>query len=1045
MNFTDLFVKRPVLASVISLLILLVGVRAIFSLEVRQYPETKDTVVTVTTSYPGASSDLVKGFITTPLQQAVAEADGIDYLFSRSTQGRSTIEAHMKLNYHPNAAVAEIQAKVASQRNVLPAEADDPVIDSTTGETTALMYLAFYSDSMQPSQITDYLLRVAQPKLQAVPGVAKAEMIGNKTFAMRIWLDPQRMAALGVTANDVRDVLLANNYLAGIGQSKGVYTAINLTATTDLADVEDFRQLVVSSADGTLVRLDDIATPELGAEDYDSTSWYKGKPAIFVGIKQAPGANPLDVAKRVRELIPEIRKQLPEGLAVHIPYDASVFIEDSINEVFKTLIEAVGIVLVVIYLSLGSMRAAIVPAVAVPLSLVGGAFLMLLMGFSVNLLTLLAMVLAIGLVVDDAIVVVENVHRHIEKGESRVAAALSGARELALPIIAMTTTLVAVYAPIGFMGGLVGTLFTEFAFALAGAVLISGIVALTLSPVLSSRVLKPYGQQGRFERWVEHWFERLAGAYQRRLHTTLESLPVTLLFAAVVLVSIFFMFTTSKNELAPVEDQSILFFQATAPQTATLEYNEAYTREIEQAFKSIPEYHESFFLLGRGEPTTTFGGFKMQPPSQRPRSQMEVQPEIQAKLSQIAGFQIAIFPRPSLPGSGGGVPIQFVITGDASYQELDALADQLLGKAMSSGRFMFLMKELQYSRPRTTVVIDRDRAGDLGISMADIGRNLATLLGGNDVNRFSLEGRSYKVIPQVAREFRLQPDDLRDYYIRPGSGELVNLSSALTPTAVVRQAGAAPLVPLDAFIHLQDSVEPNQRTQFQQLNSLTLQGVMAPGVTLGDALSYLETSATEIFPRGYSWDYAGQSRQFTQQGSALLLTGFLSVLVIYLVLAAQFESWRDPLIILVSVPMSIAGALAFITLGFATINIYTQVGLITLIGLIAKNGILIVEFANQLQITEGLNKRKAVERAAAIRLRPILMTTVSMIVAMFPLLLASGPGAVSRFHIGLTIATGLGIGTLFTLFVVPAVYLLLARDHQQLAANESAQPAAGGE
>ncbi len=1045
MNFTDLFVKRPVLASVISLLILLVGVRAIFSLEVRQYPETKDTVVTVTTSYPGASSDLVKGFITTPLQQAVAEADGIDYLFSRSTQGRSTIEAHMKLNYDPNAAVAEIQAKVASQRNVLPAEADDPVIDSTTGETTALMYLAFYSDSMQPSQITDYLLRVAQPKLQAVPGVAKAEMIGNKTFAMRIWLDPQRMAALGVTANDVRDVLLANNYLAGIGQSKGVYTAINLTATTDLADVEDFRQLVVSSADGTLVRLDDIATPELGAEDYDSTSWYKGKPAIFVGIKQAPGANPLDVAKRVRELIPEIRKQLPEGLAVHIPYDASVFIEDSINEVFKTLIEAVGIVLVVIYLSLGSMRAAIVPAVAVPLSLVGGAFLMLLMGFSVNLLTLLAMVLAIGLVVDDAIVVVENVHRHIEKGESRVAAALSGARELALPIIAMTTTLVAVYAPIGFMGGLVGTLFTEFAFALAGAVLISGIVALTLSPVLSSRVLKPYGQQGRFERWVEHWFERLAGAYQRRLHTTLESLPVTLLFAAVVLVSIFFMFTTSKNELAPVEDQSILFFQATAPQTATLEYNEAYTREIEQAFKSIPEYHESFFLLGRGEPTTTFGGFKMQPPSQRPRSQMEVQPEIQAKLSQIAGFQIAIFPRPSLPGSGGGVPIQFVITGDASYQELDALADQLLGKAMSSGRFMFLMKELQYSRPRTTVVIDRDRAGDLGISMADIGRNLATLLGGNDVNRFSLEGRSYKVIPQVAREFRLQPDDLRDYYIRPGSGELVNLSSALTPTAVVRQAGAAPLVPLDAFIHLQESVEPNQRTQFQQLNSLTLQGVMAPGVTLGDALSYLETSATEIFPRGYSWDYAGQSRQFTQQGSALLLTGFLSVLVIYLVLAAQFESWRDPLIILVSVPMSIAGALAFITLGFATINIYTQVGLITLIGLIAKNGILIVEFANQLQITEGLNKRKAVERAAAIRLRPILMTTVSMIVAMFPLLLASGPGAVSRFHIGLTIATGLGIGTLFTLFVVPAVYLLLARDHQQLAANESAQPAAGGE
>ncbi len=1036
MKFTDLFIKRPVLASVISLLILLVGIRAMFSLEVRQYPETKNTVVSVTTSYPGASSELVKGFITTPLQQAIAEADGIDYLFARSTQGRSTIQVHMELNHDPNAAVAEIQAKVASQRNVLPDEADNPVIDSTTGETTALMYLAFYSESMRPSQITDYLLRVAQPQLQAVPGVAKAELIGNKTFAMRIWLDPERMAALNVTANDVREVLRVNNYLAGIGQSKGAYTAINLTATTDLANVEDFRKLVVRSADGALVRLEDVATPELGAEDYDSISWYKGKPAIFVGVKQAPGANPLDVAKRVRELMPEIRKQLPQGLQAHIPYDASVFIEDSIDEVFKTLIEAVGIVLIVIYLSLGSMRAAIVPAVAVPLSLVGGAFLMLLMGFSINLLTLLAMVLAIGLVVDDAIIVVENVHRHIEMGKSRFDAALIGARELALPVIAMTTTLVAVYAPIGFMGGLVGTLFTEFAFALAGAVLISGVVALTLSPMLSSRVLKAHGQQGRFEQWVEHWFERLAAAYQRRLHSSLEVLPATLLFAFVVLVSIFFMFVTSKNELAPVEDQSILFFQATAPQTATLEYNETYTRQIVSAFESVPEYHESFFLLGRGDPTTTFGGFKMQPPSQRPRSQMQVQPEIQQKLARIAGFQTAVFPRPSLPGSGGGLPLQFVITSDAGYQTLDAMANQLIGRAMGSGRFMFLMKDVQYTRPRTTVVIDRDRAGDLGISMADIGRNLATLLGGNDVNRFSLEGRSYKVIPQVAREFRLQPAMLKDYYIRPGSGELVNLSTGLTPTNAARDLGAAPLVPLDAFVKLKESVEPSQRTQFQQLNSLTLMGVMAPGVPLGEALAYLEETARDLFPRGFGWDYAGQSRQFTRQGSALVVTFFLSILVIYLVLAAQFESWRDPLIVLVSVPMSIAGALAFITLGFATINIYTQVGLITLIGLIAKNGILIVEFANQLQIKEGLDKRQAVELAAAIRLRPILMTTVSMIVAMFPLLLASGPGAVSRFHIGLTIATGLGIGTLFTLFVVPAVYLLLAKKHhREIAGN----------
>jgi multidrug efflux pump len=827
----------------------------------------------------------------------------------------------------------------------------------------------------------------------------------------------------------VQEVLRANNYLAGVGQAKGAHTAINLTATTDLASAEDFRKLVVRSANGTLVRLSDIATAELGAEDYDSTSWYKGKPAIFVGMEQAPGANPLTVAQKIRDLMPEIRKQLPESLEAHIPYDASVFIEDSIDEVFLTLVEAVVIVLLVVYLSLGSMRAAIVPAVAVPLSLVGAAFLMLLMGFSINLLTLLAMVLAIGLVVDDAIIVVENVHRHVEQGASRFDAALVGARELALPIIAMTTTLVAVYAPIGFMGGLVGTLFTEFAFALAGAVLVSGVVALTLSPMLSSRVLKAHGQQGRFEQWVEHWFNRLANRYRNLLHGMLDSLPATLLFAVVILASIFFMFVTSKSELAPVEDQSILFFQATGPQTATIEYNEAYTRQIVEAFESIPEYHESFFLLGRGEPTTTFGGFKMQPPSFRPRSQMQVQPELQGKLQKIAGFQIAVFPRPSLPGSGGGLPVQFVITSEGSYRELDQFADQLIGRGMGSGLFMFLMKELQYSRPRSTLVIDRDRAGDLGISMRDIGRNLATLLGGNDVNRFSLEGRSYKVIPQVVRDSRLQPDMLKDYYIRPGSGELVNLSAGLSATDAVRDRGAASLVPLDSIISLQESVEPSQRTQFQQLNSLTVMGVMAPRVPLGDALAYLERSARDIFPRGYGWDYTGGSRQFAQQGSALVITFFLSILVIYLVLAAQFESWRDPVIILVSVPMSIAGALAFITMGFATINIYTQVGLITLIGLIAKNGILIVEFANQLQIKEGLDKRAAVERAAAIRLRPILMTTVSMVVAMVPLLTASGPGAVSRFHIGLTIATGLGIGTLFTLFVVPAVYVVLARAH----------------
>jgi len=1022
MNFTDLFIHRPVLASVVSLLILVIGLRSLTALDVRQYPETKNTVVTVTTTYPGASSELIKGFITTPLQQAIAQADGIDYLFARSTQGASVIEAHMVLNHDPNAAVAEIQAKVASQRGVLPADADDPVIDSTTGDSTALMYMAFYSDTLQPAQITDYLLRVVQPKLQAVPGVANARLIGNKTFALRVWLDPKRMAALGVSPRDVNDVLLKNNFLSAAGQTKGEYVAIDLGADTDVSREAEFRKLVVKAKDGTLVRLEDIADPEMGSEDYDSTNMYKDKTAIFIGIEPAPGANPLTVAKAVRDLMPNIRSQLPQGLDGHIPYDASVFIEDSIREVFKTLIEAVLIVLVVIYLTLGSMRAALIPAVAVPLSIIGGAFIMLVLHFSVNLLTLLAMVLAIGLVVDDAIIVVENVHRHIEEGKSRGEAALQGARELAMPIIAMTTTLVAVYAPIGFMGGLVGTLFTEFAFALAGAVLVSGVVALTLSPMLSAKVLKPHGQTGRFENWVERWFTGLAGAYQRRLHGALDTVGVTLLFAVVVLASIYFMFTTTQRELAPTEDQSILFFQARSPQTATLEYNQAYTREIQKAFETIPEYFESFYLLGFGRDTSTvFGGFKMEQPSQRPRSQMVIQPELQQKLSAIAGFQTAVFPRPSLPGSGGGLPIQFVIESDADYTRLDQVADNLIGAGMASGRFMFLQKTVEYSRPKTNVRVDRDRAADLGISMEDIGRSLSTMLGGNFVNRFDLEGRSYKVIPQVARDFRADVDRLNDYYLATGSGALVPLST---------------LVSFDA------TVEPSQRTQFQQLNSNMVQGIMAPGVSLGDALGFLEQTARDTFPRGFTWDYSGESRQYVQQGSALILTFFLSILVIYLVLAAQFESWRDPLIVMVSVPMSIAGALMFMTLGFATVNIYTEVGLITLIGLIAKNGILIVEFANKLQMHEGLAKRAAVEKAAAIRLRPILMTTVSMVVAMVPLLVATGPGAASRFAIGLVIATGLGLGTLFTLFVVPAMYVLLARDHAAAARAQGAEPIA---
>ncbi len=1006
MKFTDIFIHRPVLATVVSLLILLLGLRSLGLLEVRQFPLIKNTVVTITTAYPGASSELVKGFVTTPLQQAVSEANGIDFISSSSSQGVSTIEAQMVLNYDPNAAIAEIQAKVASKRGELPAEALDPVIESTTGDRTALMYLAFYSDTIQRAQISDYILRVVQPKLQALPGVAKARLFASE-YAMRIWLDPQRMAALGVTGEDVVNVLRENNYQSGIGSTKDKYLSINLTASTAVSDAESFRRLVIREENGSLIRLGDIATTELGAESYDFTTWYKGIPSVFIGIEPAPGANPISVADSVNTLIPQIEQQLPKGLKANIPYDASQFIKSSIKEVYKTLLEAVIIVLAVIYLSLGSLRAAVIPAVAVPLSMIGAGFIMYALGYSLNMLTLLSMVLAIGLVVDDAIIVVENVHRHIERGEAKMQAAIQGARELAVPIIAMTTTLLAVYAPIGFMGGLTGALFIEFAFTLTAAVLISGVIALTLSPMLSSRVLREHGKEGQFEQRVERAFTWLSETYHRVLQKAMNHQRLIIGLGVLILFSNYLMFSHSKNELAPDEDQGILFFSATGPRTATLEYLEAYGREIQSSFETFPEYNDSFYILGRTQ-GNIFGGFKMIAEEKRERSQNEVKGPLFGALSQVSGLSTFVFPRPSIPTPSRGAPVQFVITTDRGYDELVNIADQLLGKAMASGQFMFLQKSIDMDRPTINIEIDRDRAADMGISMASIGRNLATLLGGGYVNRFSIQGRSYKVIPLVARDYRRDIEMLKDYYIRNARGELVPLSSIVT---------------------MQQSIEPTERTQFQQLNSLIIQGVTLPGVALGDALEHLTQLASDFLPRSYNYDYLGDSRQYAKESSALTTTMIMSLIVIYLVLAAQFESWRDPLIILVSVPLATAGALIFIMLNIndLSLNIYTKVGLITLIGVVAKNGILIVEFANKLQASKGLSKHDAVIEAATIRLRPILMTTVALIVAMIPLLLATGAGAVSRFHIGLTIAAGLGIGTLFTLFILPAFYILMAK------------------
>ncbi len=1007
MHFTDIFIRRPVLASVVSLIILLLGLNAIKSMQVRQYPELESAVITITTAYPGASSDLVAGFITSPIQQAVASTEGVDYLKSTSRQSVSVVEVHLKLGQNSDTAMTEVLSKVAEVRQQLPEEAEEPVIAKQAAQTTALLYLSFYSDAMNEAQITDYLKRVVQPLLETTEGVSEAQLLGSKTFAMRIWLNPQKLAAFGLTPQDVAAAVGSNSFLSAAGQSKGQYIAINLSADTDLHDLTEFRRLVVKRDQGTLVRLEDVASVELGAESEDSAVYFNGQRAVFMAINALPSANPLDVIDAVYGRLPDIRRQLPSALNMKVAYDATRFIRDSINEVIKTVGEATVIVIFVIFLFLGSVRSVLVPVVTIPLSLVGVCLFLLMLGYSINLLTLLAMVLAIGLVVDDAIVVVENIHRHIEEGLTPFRAAIQGAREIAGPVVAMTLTLATVYAPIGFMGGLTGGLFKEFAFTLAGAVIISGIIALTLSPMMSSKLLTP--QQGRLASWLDARFESLRRAYERRLHGSLDYRPVTLVVVVVILFSCAGLYLFSKKELARPEDQGVVFSISSAPENATIEYSQAYVDQMMAIFDQFEGRSDYFIVVGaNGSVNTTMSGVILKPWSERSQTQMQLVPQMQRQMGQIAGLRTVSFNLPTLPGATG-LPLQVVLTAARPYETLYEMGEDLMDAARKSGKFFFINADLKFNKPNARLEVDRARAAELGISMADIGRALATSLSGGYVTRYSVEGRSYKVIPQMERSARLTPDILTRIYVRSAAGEML---------------------PLSTIGRVVEGVEPNARGQFQQMNAMVIEGVMRPGVSLGDALAFFEQTARERLPADIRLDYAGQSRQFRQEGSDLVMTFVLALILIYLVLAAQFESFRDPFIILVSVPLSLVGALLPIALGVTSLNIYTQIGLVTLIGLISKHGILMVSFANQLR-DQGMARREAIEHAAGMRLRAILMTTAAMVVGVIPLLLATGAGAASRFDIGLVIAAGLSVGTLFTLFVVPAMYLYLSHGERR--------------
>lgn len=1010
MRWTDRLIDRPVLASVINILIFLVGLKSFYHLQTRQFPDLTDTLITVTTTYPGASADLIQGFITTPLQQSVAAASGVDYVTSTSRQGISSIKVKIKLGFPPDTAMSDVIAKVAEVKSLLPTDAVDPQIIKSTGSSLATVYMAFYSPTLSTEQITDYLKRIIQPRLSTIQGVSESQILGGQTFAMRVWLDPVKMAARQLSAQHIQTALQANNCQSAPGQIKGVYIVSNISAKTDLQDVEAFRELVVLKNKNVLVRLKDVAEVELAAQSYNSNFNLKGKQTVSIGLKNAPDANPLEVVELLKKELPLIEKNLPHGLDMSIVYDSSLFIKASIKEVITSLIEATLIVILVILLFLGDFRAVIIPIVTIPLSLLGVCSILAALDFSLNLLTLLAMVLAIGLVVDDSIVVVENVYRHLREGKSPLLAAKLGTQEITGPVISMTLTLVAVYAPIAFVGGVTGSLFKEFALTLSGSVVISGIIALTLSPMMCSKILKIKDKESQFTHFVETSLNKLTLYYKNILTNALQHRHWIAMGAFLMIGIIGFFLKVIPKELAPLEDNGYIMALTKGPQSVNIDYMTHFSKHVSSILDSMDETELSFVVNGMEDgPSSGMGFAILKPWDTRKKTAMDLAPLLQQKLFSVSGVRAFAFNRPALPGGGDGMPIQYVVTGMASYKELFELMEKIKQKARESGLFMIVDSDLTFNNPTQNITIDGAKSNLMGIKMRDIALTLNTMMGGNFVNLFSLQGKSYQVIPQVPREFRITPEYINRFYVEAQGG----------------------LVPLSTVVKITETIEPNALTQYNQINSSTLMAINLPWVTMGTCVEFLKNLSKEILPKGYTYDFLSAARQYVSEGNTMMMTFIFALILIFLVLAAQFESWRDPFIIMFSVPLSLFGALYFLFQGFATLNIYTQVGLVTLVGLITKHGILITEFANIMRHDKNLSRHEAVIEAASVRLRPILMTTAAMVIGLIPLLLATGAGAVSRYHMGLVIVSGMLIGTFFTLFVVPTFYTYIAKKSQK--------------